>query len=49
MAGVSETHTVQEGKWLGACPAGMKPGDLVTAVGASGREIKMNLRDMLGK
>jgi hypothetical protein len=49
MAGVSETHTVQEGKWLGACPAGMKPGDLVTTVGASGREIKMNLRDMLGK
>lgn len=49
MAGVSETHTVQEGKWVGACPAGMKPGDLVMTPGASGREIKMNLRDMLGK
>ncbi len=48
MAGVSETHTVQQGKWLGACPAGMKPGDLVTTLGASGHEIKMNLRDMLG-
>ena len=49
MAGVSETHTVQEGKWLGACPASMKPGDLVTTVGAGGHEIRMNLRDMLGK
>jgi hypothetical protein len=49
MAGVSETPTVQEGTWLGASPAGTKPGDLVTTLGACAHEIKMNLRDLLGK
>ena len=48
MAGLAETHTVQEGKWTGACPADMKPGDVVMSQGPGGREMKMNLRSMLG-
>ncbi len=40
---------MQEGKWLGASPAGMKPGDLLTTLDARGHEIKMNLRDTVGK
>ena len=48
MAGIGDTHTVQDGKWIGACPAGMKPGDLVMNQGPDGREVKMNLRSMFG-
>lgn len=48
MAGVGDTHTVQDGKWVGACPADMKPGDLVTDQGPGGHEVKMNLRSMFG-
>lgn len=48
MAGVGDTHNVQDGKWVGACPADMKPGDLVTNRGPGGHEIKMNLRSMVG-
>lgn len=48
MAGVGDTHTVQDGKWVGACPADMKPGDLVMNQGPGGHEVKMNLRSMFG-
>jgi hypothetical protein len=29
MSGVSEMNMKMEGKWVGACRAGMKPGDVV--------------------
>jgi hypothetical protein len=48
MAGVGDTHTVQDGKWVGACPADMKPGDLVMNQGPASHEVKMNLRSMFG-
>jgi hypothetical protein len=46
MAGSGDTHTVQDGKWIGACPAHMKPGDLVMIHEPGGHEVKMNLRAM---
>jgi hypothetical protein len=36
-----ETKTVIDGKYTGACAAGLKPGDVVTATGQ-----KINLKDM---
>ena len=29
MGGNSQTHSVQEANWIGACPADMQPGDMV--------------------
>jgi hypothetical protein len=29
IAGHSRSHIVQDGKWIGPCPAGMKPGDMM--------------------
>jgi hypothetical protein len=29
MGGTSQTHSEQEAKWVGACPADMHPGDMV--------------------
>jgi hypothetical protein len=46
MMGTGETHTLQEGKWVGACPADMQPGDMVITDGR-GREMRVNLRKML--
>jgi hypothetical protein len=44
----SESHSTQDAKWLGACPADMKPGDIVTqASPMSPSPIRMNIRDML--
>jgi len=44
----SESHSSQDAKWLGACPADMKPGDIVTqASPMSPAPIRMNIRDML--
>ena len=48
MAGTAATHTMQDGKWLSACPAGMKPGDLVILPDKpGGKEIRMNLAKMV--
>lgn len=41
--GRSDSTIVQEGKWIGTCPADMKPGDLVM-----GNGMKINLKDMAG-
>jgi len=38
---IKETKTVIEGKYLGACREGMKPGDMITATGE-----KINLMEM---
>ena len=40
--GKTETSSTQVGKWVGACPADMKAGDVVTANG-----MKFNLHAML--
>jgi Protein of unknown function (DUF3617) len=41
--GRSDTTTTQVGKWTGACPADIKPGDLVM-----GNGVKINVMDMAG-
>ncbi len=38
VAGHSQISSTTDGKWLGACPADMKPGDVVTATG-----VKVNM------
>jgi hypothetical protein len=43
LAGPADVDTVQDSKWLGACPADMKPGDAVTENG-----VKVNLKDVAG-
>jgi len=48
LAGLAETHTVQDAKWTGPCPADMRPGDMVTtSPGRKGGEVRMNLRNLL--
>jgi hypothetical protein len=43
-----ESKTSTDGKWLGLCPADMKPGDLVSQpTPMMPVPLKMNLRDML--
>jgi hypothetical protein len=41
--GKATSNTVIEGKWMGACPAGMQPGDVTMPDGR-----KMNMLDMRG-
>jgi hypothetical protein len=41
IAGHADNTFTQDGKWLGACPADMKPGDMVMPTG-----MKMNVLDM---
>ena len=43
--GRSETRTEQDGRWIGACEPGQKPGDMV--IDPPG--IRMNVRDALGR
>ena len=33
LMGMTKSHTVIEAKYVGACPAGMQPGDLKTSTG----------------
>jgi hypothetical protein len=47
MMGKTDTTSTQGGKWLGACPADMKPGDLVMSNPAMPHPMKMNLNDVL--
>lgn len=42
MAGRTNSKTVVNGKWVGPCPAGMKPGDMEMPGG-----MKMNVNDMM--
>lgn len=42
MAGIQNVRTTTEAHWVGACKAGQRPGDVVTADG-----MKMNLLDMV--
>jgi hypothetical protein len=44
MMGESDATMTQDGKWTGACPADMQPGDMI---GASGS--KVNLKDLIGR
>jgi Protein of unknown function (DUF3617) len=41
--GRSDSTSHQSARWIGACPAGMKPGDMLTPEG-----IKMNLAELAG-
>jgi hypothetical protein len=43
VAGRGESKVVQDGKWIGPCPADMTPGDVTM-----GNGMKMNVRQMLG-
>lgn len=44
----SDSTTTQDAKWIGACPADMKPGDIVTAPSPMMPvPLRMNIRDML--
>jgi hypothetical protein len=40
--GRSDTSMTQDGKWVGACPAGMQPGDMIAPNGQ-----KTNMRTMM--
>jgi len=44
VAGGGDSTVVQDGKWVGPCPADMVPGDMTMANG-----MKMNVRQMLGR
>jgi len=39
--GPADVDTTQDAKWLGACPADMRPGDMMTATG-----VKVNIKDI---
>ena len=42
MMGISKTHSVQNGKWVGACPTDMKPGDMVITM-PDGQEMRTSM------
>ena len=44
VAGHDSVDSTTDGKWLGACPADMKAGDIITAVG-----VKINMYDAMNK
>ncbi len=47
LAGRSQSDTRQEAKWLGACPADMKPGDVVLQTGGKHpHEMRTSLSEM---
>ena len=46
LMGHAESRNTQEGKWVGACPADMQPGDMVMT-DRRGREFRTNLRKLL--
>lgn len=41
--GSADLDTIQDSRWLGACPADMRPGDVITATGQ-----KVNLKSVMG-
>jgi hypothetical protein len=48
MRGKSTDHSTQDAKWTGACPADMKPGDMVMQVpGPHPSVTRINLRSLL--
>jgi|SRR5580698_3562940 hypothetical protein len=49
MGKTSESTTTSDARWMGACPADMRPGDIVTKPSpVMPIPMRMNLRDMLG-
>lgn len=44
VAGHDSISSTTDGKWLSACPADMKPGDIITSVG-----VKINMYDAMNK
>jgi hypothetical protein len=47
MMGKTDITSTQDGKWVGACPADMKPGDIVMSNPLMPHPMKMNLNDVL--
>lgn len=47
--GRADSTSARDGKWLSACPAGMKPGDVEVSGGRLPQPMKMNLNDMLNR
>ncbi len=48
VAGRSQSDSEENGKWLGACPADMKPGDMILKTGGSHpHEMRTSLSKML--
>jgi hypothetical protein len=47
MRGKSDGSSTQDGKWIGACPADMKPGDMLISNPSLPQPIRMNINDML--
>jgi hypothetical protein len=47
MAGKSDSNSTQDGKWVGSCPADMKPGDILMNNPRMPHPMKMNLNDVL--
>lgn len=41
MFGPADVDTIQDSKWVGACPTDMRPGDMITPAG-----VKVNLKDL---
>jgi hypothetical protein len=47
LAGRAQSDSQDEAKWLGACPADMKPGDMILKTGGSHpHEMRTNLHEM---
>lgn len=44
LMGQSDATITQDGRWAGACPAGMQPGDMIAPDGR-----KMNMKAMMGQ
>jgi hypothetical protein len=48
-SGHADSKSTIDGKWAGACPADMKPGDMVLTMEGLQQPMRMNLKDMVGK
>jgi hypothetical protein len=49
LANRADSKATMDGKWMGACPADMKPGDLLMTAPGLAQPMRMNLKDMLGQ
>jgi hypothetical protein len=49
VAGHTDSKSTLDGKWVGACPADMKPGDMLVTIEGAAQPMRMNLNDMGGK
>jgi Protein of unknown function (DUF3617) len=45
--GRPDSKSTLDGKWMGACPSDMKPGDAVVSMEGLAQPMRMNLKDLL--